>query len=63
MNDHDIVYEIVYIDNNITAKINKPPQRKNTCKIADNSTLEEMTISMNPGVHSKFHSQGPIQAM
>lgn len=28
MNDHDIVYEIVYIDNNITAKINKPPQRK-----------------------------------
>lgn len=28
MNDHGIVYNIVYIDNNITAKINKPTQRK-----------------------------------
>lgn len=62
MNDHDIVYEIVYIDNNITAKINKPPQRKKYL-FADNCTLGEMTISMNPGVHSKFHSHGPIQAM
>lgn len=60
ISDHDIVY----IDTDITAKINKPTQRKiYLWKKADNTKLEELTRSMNTNFHSIFHPMSPIQEM
>lgn len=60
ISDHDIVY----IDTDITGKINKPTQRKKYLwKKAENTKLEELLRSMNTNFHWKFHSMNPIQVM